>query len=212
MPLSFGERWWLCLFALGVWVILLVRFFIGAQLAAADGQCYVVGVLESLGYFTVLTCLLIGLVLTAASGLLTARLLHPLWVSTAVTSVILVALVYALVLRQLWHPQGLRYWVDIGLHYVIPPLFVLAWWRLVPPGAIGWRSPLVWLWFPLLYLVVILGWGQLSGFYPYPFLQMEELGAMRVLRNSLVLVGLYLLIGYCLVAINHCRSGHKLER
>lgn len=197
--------------ALWVWLTLLLRFYIGAQLALVAGEAAWSGVVDSLGYFTVLTTFGIAWVLIAiALKGVTTKILeffrHPSVISAFTTAIILVALVYALVLRQLWNPDGLRYWVDISLHYVIPPMFVMIWWLLVPAGSLHWRNLLSWLIYPSGYLAMVYVRGLFTGFYPYPFINVNELGVWRVLLNSLGLLMLFAFIGMGLIGINYCRQ------
>ena len=76
---------------------------------------------------------------------------------------------YSLLLRSLWHPQGLQKIVDIVLHDGTPILFALMW-TLMPHGALGWRDMKWALTPPALYLVYALGRGAIDGWYPYYFL------------------------------------------
>lgn len=193
-----------------VWVTLVMRLHIGARLALAAGDEVWVGIVGSFGYFTVLTTLFMAVVLTVtACPTRLARMdffMRPSVISAATTSVVLVALVYVLVLRQLWHPQGLRYWVDISLHYVIPLLFFIFWWLAVPASSLHWRQILWWLLYPLVYLMVILVRGCVNDFYPYPFVNVTDLGVLRVLINVAALLVLFAFLGLTLIAINRCRK------
>lgn len=197
--------------AFWVWLTLFLRFYIGAQLAHAEGYSFWLGVLSSLGFFTVLSIFLIALSLSAIflrsiTGPVFAFFRHPSVVSALTTSIILVALVYALVLRQLWQPQGLRYWVDISLHYIIPLLFILVWWLLVPAHSLRWRDVIYWLGYPLIYILVVYVRGAVTGFYPYPFVNVAELGWWRVLLNSFFLLLLFAFIGLVLVVVDAYRK------
>lgn len=200
--------------ALWVWMTLLLRFYIGAQLALVDGNSARLGVVSSLGFFTVLSTLLIAFSLGAIflqniTFPWFALFRHPSIISALATSIILVASVYVLVLRQLWHPQGLRYWVDISLHYLIPSMFVAIWWWLVPAKVLRWRDAIVWAAYPVVYLVVVCALGAVTGFYPYPFVNVAELGWDQVLINSAGLLLLYVIIGELLICINRFGKNHR---
>ena len=99
---------------------------------------------------------------------------------------------------------------DVGtasvlLHYISPPLAVLAWLFLGPRGARS-RSlivpALVW---PIGYLVWVLIWGAITDWYPYDFVDVGEHGYGGVLLNTvLVLVlGIVLLLAFLAVNRRH---------
>lgn len=51
------------------------------------------------------------------------------------------------------------------------PLVILAEWLLDPPSArLTMRQGLLWLSFPLIWIVYVLVRGAIAGLYPYPFL------------------------------------------
>lgn len=196
-----------------VWLTLLLRLYIGVQLALAQKQDAWFGVMQSFGYFTVLTTLLIALVLTVTlfpSLFVRMRfLVSPSVITAVTTSIILVGLVYVLVLRKLWQPQGLRYLVDISLHYIIPFLFLFFWWMAVPAASLRWLRMWPWLWYPIIYLCAIFLRGYADGFYPYPFLDINELGLLRTLINSAILLAFFIFISVVLIAVNQCRKSGR---
>ncbi|MFN3757381.1 MAG: Pr6Pr family membrane protein [Flavobacterium sp.] len=108
---------------------------------------------------------------------------------TAITAYILiVGLVYQIVLRPLWSPEGLQRWVDELLHSIIPILTLVFWWLNVTQKELRYTSILKWLAYPFFYLVYILIRGTFSGFYPYPFVDVSALGFMHVAINALLML------------------------
>src|SRR5689334_22089207 len=91
--------------------------------------------------------------------------------------------------------------VDELLHSVIPILFFIYWFLLVPKQQLQWRSFWSWLIFPLVYLAFILARGSFSGFYPYPFIQVNKLGFSRVLFNAAGITVIFLVISLILIGI-----------
>ena len=74
-------------------------------------------------------------------------------------------------------PGGWQLFFERVLHYVTPPLFVLDWLLFVPKGERRLEDRLrLALGFPPLYAVWTLVHGALTGWYPYPFLDVAELG------------------------------------
>lgn len=113
----------------------------------------------------------------------------------ALTSFILVVgSVYQFVLRDLWAPTGLQMVVDELLHTIIPVLMYVYWLMFCSRVTVEWKQLSKWLLFPLGYVVFTLVRGHFSGFYPYPFLNVAELGFGSVLLNSCFVLLLMLLI------------------
>jgi hypothetical protein len=112
-------------------------------------------------------------------------------------------LVYTMVLRHLWQPQGAQWWADTGLHYATPVLY-LAWWLSgLRHGGLRWTDPPRWLLFPVLYLAWCLLRGAWLHEYPYPFIDADALGIATMLRNALGMLALFVVLGAVLVAIDH---------
>lgn len=119
---------------------------------------------------------------------------------TAITVYILVVcLVYQVVLRSLWHPEGLQKWVDELLHTLIPAAVLIFWLLYQNFDQLKWKSIFSWLIYPLVYLLFALIRGKLYGFYPYPFIDVEQLGIQKVMINSTFLLLFFVLISAFLI-------------
>lgn len=191
------------IFAVLVWLTLFLRLGLVAVEAEDAGNSALWAVLCSFQYFTLTTTLLAALVLSAVVWRPASWLAGPVWSGMVCASLVLVALVYTLMLRHLWEPEGLRKVVDIFLHDIIPPLFFVYWLVFASRLKLAWHTLLIWLAYPVSYLLAIMWLGNATGSYPYPFLQVGELGLMRVLLNSLGLLVFYLSLGASLLGISH---------
>jgi hypothetical protein len=116
------------------------------------------------------------------------------------TYIITTGLVYYLVLSAAWKPSGLMLAGNVLAHYVTPTLYVLDWLVFVPKGMLRPRDIPSWLIFPLVYAAFSLIHGALTGFYPYPFLDVTRLGYLKMLSNCLVLFAWLALLGGILTA------------
>lgn len=156
------------------------------------------------GYFTVLTNILVALVLSAP--LLRGRIggwlsSHSIRAATA-AYIAMVGIVYALVLKQLWNPQGLQKLADMALHEIVPVLYLLYWiffgrTRTLRPGAaFGWLA------YPVGYLVYALLRGALEGWYAYPFIDASQVGYGRVFLNATVILVGFIALGLLVVALD----------
>ena len=189
----------------GAFIALAVALQYWLSVLASPSGDVLISSLRFFSFFTILTNLL------AAAALLlpllrpenaAARFLSRASVRTAIAGyIVMVGAVYYLLLLGLSHRHGLSLAVEHVLHSVTPVLFVIDWALLVPKAGIGWRVGLVALVFPLAYAAWILVYGAASGWYPYPFIDVSELGYARVGANIVALVVAFLLVELILVAV-----------
>jgi hypothetical protein len=72
----------------------------------------------------------------------------------------------------------------------------------VPKGTVSARSVPYWLLSPLGYAAFSLIHGAVTGFYPYPFLSVMQLGYARALLNMSVLTAAFAVLGLILVGVD----------
>jgi hypothetical protein len=96
------------------------------------------------------------------------------------------------------------------LHTVVPLLAVLDWLLFDERGRFRWRHALYWLAFPLGYLAFALVRGLVVDKYPYPFINVNELGYAGVSVSSLVFAVAFWVLGLAFVAID--RFARRLSR
>lgn len=185
-----------------LYLLLIFRWQVEASLIGA--------LVTFFSFFTVLTNTLAATVLTCA---VTSRdsagrrwFLKPA-VQTGVTaSIVVVGLAYNLLLRHLWHPQGFQWLADELLHDVMPVLFVIYWWFCVPKGTLQWSDVWPWLIYPAVYFVYALVRGYFVGSYPYPFIDVGQLGYSQVLINALMVLVVFVVISLVLVALDRWKG------
>ncbi|AIR87867.1 membrane protein [Pseudomonas cremoricolorata] len=204
---------WLTLAALLGWTGLSVQIWL-VLIARWQAEANLVGGLVSVfGYFTVLSNTLVATVLSHAAWGREGparRWFLSAPVSTGIAvSISLVALAYSLLLRHLWQPSGWQWLADELLHDVMPALFVLYWWRVVPKGSLRLHHLAAWSLYPLGYFAFALWRGFEIGVYPYPFINVAELGYGRVLLNALGLLLGFCLVGGLFIAIDRWRARRR---
>jgi hypothetical protein len=167
-------------------------------------------VIRFFSYFTILTNILVALCFTnlllkpnSKSGEFFSR---PSVITAVTAYITFVGIAYNLLLRHLWNPEGLQLIVDELLHIIIPLLSILYWLIFVPKAGLQWKSILPWVIYPVIYLVYVLTRGALSGFYPYPFIDVNGLGYFKVLLNDGGLIVAFLLLSLLFVAIGKLMS------
>lgn len=121
---------------------------------------------------------------------------------TAITVyIIIVGAVYNLILRHIWQPQGLQLIVDELLHSVNPVLFLLFWIFTIDKSQLKWKHLFPWLIYPLVYLIFILVRGSFAHWYPYPFVDINQLGISKVLINSLFLTLTFIGVSFLFIVL-----------
>ena len=150
------------------------------------------------GYFTVDTNILVALSFTFIALNSNSRLVRFFTKASTVTAItayiIIVGITYNVFLRSTWDPQGLQKLVDELLHSVIPIVYVIFWVAFVPAEKLKWKNAFPWVIYPIVYMAYAIILGAITKYYPYPFVDVNELGYHKALLNAaLVLLTLFLL-------------------
>lgn len=187
------------------WAALLLQLFLSLRMSLDSGNGIAHGIWMYLAYFTVLSNLLVAVTATTATR-------RPdggrdlAWRGCAVTAIVLVGVGYHLLLSDFPIPAGPLRVANILLHYVVP-LAALAWWLWLPPRRnIPPAAPWHWLQWPMLYAAYALARGAMTGFYPYPFIDVPVLGITRTLVHCAGLGAAFLVIAYLLRALARLRA------
>lgn len=126
-------------------------------------------------YYTILSNLFAGAVLLMAAALPdTNRALITLRF-ISVVNMTLVGIVFVSLLRET-DLGNLLPWVNIVHHYLMPCVVLVDWLVDPPRGRLARSHVFMALSFPLAYLVYSLIRGQMTGWYPYPFLNPSVAG------------------------------------
>lgn len=195
------------------WAALLLQLWLTMGIVINQGRGFAMGLVVYFGFFTVLTNLLAAVCLTAfASGPPFPghrKLTHPVAVTTLAAAITVVGLVYFLILRHTWKPEGAQFAADAALHYVVPVLAVLFWFWVVPHGAVKWGA-LPWLFvYPLAYLVYVFVRGEIFKIYPYFFIDVGQIGYDTALRNSVGVLVAYGAVVAVLLGLKRALSPGK---
>ena len=108
----------------------------------------------------------------------------------AVSGITVTGLVHWFLLRPLLHLDGADLVADKLLHLAVPLLAVVGWLLFGPRPRVEWPACLRAAGWPVVWLVVMLGSGALTGWYPYPFLDHREQGWGHVV---VVCIGVFVL-------------------
>ena len=150
-------------------------------------------------FFTILTNLALAVVMTAQAF---GRRQSPVLLAGVAMAMVLVGVVYTTLLRGLLDLSGGALLADTLLHKVTPVIAALWWLLFAPKGRLGWRAPLLWALYPLIYFAYALARGAAEGVYAYPFIDVAKLGWPPVLTSAVVIAACFLLAGCGMVILD----------
>ena len=192
------DRIFAALIALLTLAALFAQFFVSSALMGTPGPSTVLW--RMAGYFTVLTNSLVAVTFLIAAA--RNKPVGAIWAAGLTLWICAVGAVYHAILAAIWEPVGLAWWADQGLHSAVPALVLLWWLTLADKRGLHWRHALLWLIWPAVYCVYALIRGATSGFYPYPFLDLDALTSTAVAVNIVGLVLAFAAGGLALVALS----------
>lgn len=189
--------------AVAAWSGVLLQSYLTIGTFVDQGDTVGDGLWRLAGFFTVLTNLMAALTMTAvtfnmwpggekpSASFLAAMMLY----------ISVVGVVYHVLLRHVWEPEGLQKIADNILHYVVPISIAAFWVLFAHKDGLKFWHVLLWLLYPLGYCAYALGRGAQDGWYPYPFLDVPTLGLDAVLRNAAWLTIAFAIAGSLLVLL-----------
>lgn len=167
-------------FAVVGWFALIGNYF-------AYGEPSVDRTIHFFSHFTILSSILVAAILTATAFAANSDfgrfLRHPAVAMAAATYVTVTITTYHFLLAALYDLAGWRLVTDRMLHYLMPPVFLLFWLVFVPRGVLRLRHVGWMLVPPLVFAAYTFVRGAFTGFYPYFFINVSELGVAVTARN-----------------------------
>jgi hypothetical protein len=125
----------------------------------------------------------------------------PIWRVVRVAGLVgitITGIVHWFLLRPLLDLTGWSYLCDKLLHLPVPLLAVVGWLLFGPRPRVtlqDWLLALIW---PAAWLAYTLVRGAATGFYPYPFLNVSELGAASVVVAALGITVMFVVVSLLL--------------
>ncbi len=193
-------------FAVLSWTTLVVQFILLIQNRLTS---VIEAMLRYFTFFTILTNILVAIVFTVVAFQWKNKgsfFTKPNTQTATAVYIFVVGFVYNVILRFLWQPQGLQRIVDESLHLIIPIIYIVYWYFNVRTSGIIYKSIWNWLIYPMVYLVVVMIRGYFSDYYPYPFINVVELGYEKALINSAGLTIFFGLISIIFVRLAQFKS------
>jgi len=173
-----------------------------------DNLGLALGLWRFVGFFTILANLGVAAIASAIIFGGPAWLAGQLARLMGLTSIATVGIVYSLLLRSLWSPQGWQKAADMVLHDVTPILFLILW-AVMPHGALRW-SDLKWaLLPPALYLAYALARGALDGWYAYWFLDPSSQNFGHLVLGMLGVLAVFAFVAVLAIAADRSFFGRR---
>ena len=199
--------------ALGWFAIILQYWLIASTRSGPD---LVAWTINYFSFFTTIGNILVALAMTlpwlAPHSRLGQWLLRSSVRTVIVAYIIVVGVVYHLMLRNLYNPQGWRLACVVILHYLIPPLFIIDWLAFVQKRDLSWKILFGALALPVIYVAWTLVHGAVTGFYPYPFINVARFGYAQVLTTIGAMIAAFVGLVLGLVGVGRLSAGLALRR
>lgn len=155
-------------------------------------------IIRFFSFFTILTNLLVAIFFTSKvfhfSGKMAAIFSKKGALTSITTFILIVGIVYQVVLRFIWNPQGMQMIVDELLHTIIPLLVLIYWFFFSNDEKSTFKNSIIWLLYPFIYLIFVMIRGFFSDYYPYSFLNISVIGMEKVILNSGIVLALMLFV------------------
>jgi hypothetical protein len=144
-------------------------------------------------YFTIQSNIGVGLAAAVLAARPAARgLASRVLRLTSIVGITVTGVIHFFLLRPLQDLEGAPAVADTLLHVVVPAVAVIGWALYGPRPRVTLATvglALVW---PVLWLAGILAAGAPTDWYPYPFIDVAELGYPTVLRNAAGVTAVFL--------------------
>jgi len=128
--------------AIIAWFALVLQLYLMMSLRPQTGLSAFEVLIKFVSFFTILSNLIVAVSFTiillwpqSAAAIFFAR---PSNKAAVAVYILVVGIVYNLILRALWTPQGWQKIADELLHVAVPVLYVLYWLIFVPKGFLKW--------------------------------------------------------------------------
>lgn len=170
-------------------------------------------------YYTNLSNLLVWIYFTAAFLLslfpdtAVGRLtLSPTVRLSVMMCILITMLIYHFLLSKTdreYNPEGFARADNLLVHYIVPALVVAEWLLFADKSSLSAVSAAVWIVLPLAYVTFSTIYGsrrteplyKTDSTYPYPFVDLERIGAKRFLLNCAGLLVIFFLLALAMVFI-----------
>ena len=197
------------------WILLMIgllacfgvigRFGLSIDKALTEGGEVSEVIVRLLGYLTIWTNILVAVVATTCSLFPNSKfgcfLADVRIFGGVVTAIVFVAIGYYVLLSGLYGPAGFSGLLNIVNHYIVPGAMLIYWLIFPPTQQLNWLLPFVWGVYFLIYAMYVTIRGELIDKYPYPFIDVIEIGYPEAITNGMMLIASFAVLGYALLVL-----------
>ncbi len=126
--------------------------------------------------------------------------------------ILFIGIAFHLLLSATYHPVGMAKVFNIFLHYLNPVYFLVYALYYTKPGGMKHSQSLYWIIYPLVFGVYTFIRGEITDFYPYPFINADILGYFSAIKNMLGVTTGFFLFGNILIFMDNLLSGRKEKK
>ena len=185
---------------------LVVQLYLIISNVHPGGPGYLEEIIRYFSYMTIWSNILVAMAFCFPLFFPSSRLSYyfnkPIVEGGLLVYIFVVMLINHFFLAGIVHFTGMQLVVDRFLHYIIPVLYIVFWIFYGKKGRQDYSNSIHWLIFPLIYIIYILIRGAIIDQYPYPFIDVTELGYAVVLRNSVLIGVVYVIVGSIFIIID----------
>ena len=185
-------------------LIALVGLVIRVHLVQVTGKTTLESFSFLYQFFTIWTNTLVMLIMT---GIAINQFNNKLATLMATVAIIGVGIIFHSLLGSPPGQQGLDLLANLITHTFVPILCPLWWLVFQSNLRFHWKNSFVGMIFPIIYCVYALLRAEVTGFYPYPFIDLETLGVAGLIKSIAFISFAFFSIGVALVAINKLAAG-----
>jgi hypothetical protein len=192
--------------AIFTWIVLITQLSIIGIIKGFTGDSFFEAFINFLSFFPVETNLAVAMILTVPMVVKSGSV-YDFFVSNGVRAMVvvysfMVVMIFDLVLQDLWEAEGMQFLLNYLMHKVIPIFYIIYWFNDRPRAHLKYSFSIPWLIAPVIYLTATLIRGHLTGYYPYPFIDVDRIGMATVLYNSVGMLFLFWLASILLIWID----------
>jgi len=185
-----------------VWFALALQFTISLDLSGGN---YPATIKVFLSFFTVTTNIIVALCFTRLSFSKNGETKNFFAKCSTLTAIsvyiVAVGLIYNVMLRGLLTPTGWSKAADELLHVVSPVVFLFFWIVFVKKSDLQYKQAITWLIYPMLYVIFVVIRGQLINQYPYPFIDVVQLGYPKAILNAVIVIFIFWILSLLFIFI-----------
>jgi hypothetical protein len=186
------------------WAGLGIQLHQSIEMSLARGQSVAQGFWMYIAFFTISTNFLVAVATTSVAAFPSSRVGrwfgHPNTITGIAPSIVIVSATYHAILAGMHPLRGIGVLANSLMHDAVPLLFLAFWAVAVPRYSIAWRRAALWALYPIAYFGYAMLRGVSTGFYPYWFINVTQLGIVQVLVNAIGVLLIYFVLLAVLIA------------